>query len=104
MEVSGWSGGPTVSQRMPFVPDVVAELEAERVAVEGQGGVGVVVREEAGVNVDVHDGHASAARRRGASRFLIGLVTFFASHDGMPLRRLRLAAAGRRWAARRPAR
>jgi len=31
----------------PLVPDVVADLEAEGVAIEGQGGVRVVMREEA---------------------------------------------------------
>ncbi len=29
MDVPGWSAGPTVIQRMPLVPDVVADLEAE---------------------------------------------------------------------------
>src|SRR3712207_7330078 len=37
-----------------FRSDVVADLEAQGVAVEGQGGVRVVVREEARVNGDVH--------------------------------------------------
>ena len=39
------------------VSDVGADLEAEGVAVEGQGGVRVVVRERARVNGDVHGGH-----------------------------------------------
>src|SRR6266545_913671 len=43
----------------PAVFDVVADLEAEGVAVEGQGGVRVVVREEARENGEVHGGHAS---------------------------------------------
>ena len=41
----GLAGGPTVSQRIVPVPDVEADLEAERVAVEGQRGLGVGVRE-----------------------------------------------------------
>ena len=64
--------------------DVVADLEAEGVAVEGQGGFRVVVREEARVNGDVHGGHARCGSVTGASRFLIGLVTCFATHDGIP--------------------
>ena len=64
--------------------DVVADLEAEGVAVEGQGGVRVVVREEGRVNGDVHAGHARCGSGAGASRFLIGLVTCFATHGGIP--------------------
>src|SRR5260370_1100043 len=64
--------------------DIVADLEAEGVAIEGQGGVRVVVREEARVNSDVHGGHASCGPVTGASRFLIGLVTCFATHGGIP--------------------
>src|SRR6266487_5812954 len=64
--------------------DVVADLEAENVAVEGQGGVRIVMREEARVNGDVHGGHASCGWGTGASRFLTGLVTCFATHDGIP--------------------
>ena len=84
MDVPGWSAGPTVIQRIPPVADVVADLEAEGVAVEGQGGVRVVVREEGRVNGDVHDGHASCGSVTGASRFLTGLVTCFATQDGIP--------------------
>jgi hypothetical protein len=43
----------------PAVFDVVANLEAEGVAIEGQGRVRVVVREQARVNADVHGGDAS---------------------------------------------
>ena len=43
------------------VADVVAQLEAERVAVEGDGGITVRVREERVVDADVH---ALNARRR----------------------------------------
>jgi hypothetical protein len=39
MDVLGWSAGPTVIQRIPPYP-THADLEAEGVAVEGQGGVG----------------------------------------------------------------
>jgi hypothetical protein len=68
----------------PVVSDVVADLEAERVAVEGQRGVRVVVREEPRVNGDVHGSHARCGSGAGASRFLIGLVTCFATQDGIP--------------------
>ena len=101
---AGLVGGADRDPAHPVVPDVVADLEAERVAVEGQRGVRVVVREEARVNGDVHGGHARCGSVTGASRFLIGLVTCFATHDGIPaVARVRLRA-GRRWAARRPAR
>ena len=43
----GLVGGADRDPVHPAVPDVVADLEAEGVAVEGQGGVRVVVREEA---------------------------------------------------------
>ena len=68
----------------PAVLDLVAHLEPEHVTVEGQGGVGVVVREKGGVNGDVHGGHASRRARLGASRFLTGLETRFAMHGGIP--------------------
>jgi hypothetical protein len=64
--------------------DVAADLEAEGVAIEGQGGVRVVVREEARVNGDIHGDQASCGSVTRASRFLIGLVTCFATHDGIP--------------------
>jgi hypothetical protein len=48
------------------------------VAMEGQGCVRVVVREEARVNGDVHGGHASCCSGVRAFRFLIGLVICFA--------------------------
>jgi hypothetical protein len=72
--------------------DVVADLEAEGVAVEGQGGLRVAVREEGVVNGDVHGGHARSGSTTGASRFLTGLVTCFATHDGIPA----VACAARR--------
>jgi hypothetical protein len=49
------------------VADVAAELEAERVAIEVQRRVGVVVREEGRVNGDVHGGHAHSGVATGAS-------------------------------------
>ena len=64
--------------------DVVADVEAERVAIEGEGGVRILVRQEAGVNRDVHGGHASCGSLTGASRFLTGRVTCLATHDGIP--------------------
>src|SRR6266540_3493347 len=42
----------------PVVSDVVADLEAEGVAIEGQGCARVVMREEARVNGDVHGDQA----------------------------------------------
>jgi hypothetical protein len=42
----------------PAVFDVVADLEAEGVAIEGQRSVRVLVREESLVDGDVHGGHA----------------------------------------------
>ena len=36
------------------------------------------------MNGDVHGGHASCGSATGASRFLIGLVTCFATHGGIP--------------------
>ena len=81
---AGLVGGADRDPAHPVVSDVVADLEAEGVAVEGQGGVRVVVREEARVNGDVHGGHARCGSVAGASRFLIGLVTCFATHDGIP--------------------
>jgi hypothetical protein len=51
---------------------------------EGQGCVWVVMREEGQVNGDVHGGHSRVTSLTGASRFLIGLVTCFATHDGIP--------------------
>jgi hypothetical protein len=66
------------------VLDVVADLEAEDVAIEGQGGIRVVLREEARVDGDVHGGQASCGSGAGASRSLTGLVTCFATHGGIP--------------------
>src|ERR1700681_2249517 len=77
-------GGADRDPVHPAVSDVAADLEAEGVAVEGQGCVRVVMREEGRVNGDVHDGHASCGSVTAASRFLIGLVTCFATHDGIP--------------------
>src|SRR5207302_7226852 len=77
-------GGADRDPAPPAVSDVVADLEAGGVAVEGQGGVRVVVREEARVNGDVHGGHCRFGSVTGASRFLTGLVTCFATHDGIP--------------------
>src|SRR3954447_11426839 len=64
--------------------DVGADLEAEGVAVEGQGGVRVVVGKDGRVNGEVHGGHARDGSVTWASRFLTGLVTCFATQDGMP--------------------
>ena len=80
----GLVGGADRDPVHPAVFDVVADLEAEGVAIEGQGGLRVVVRKEACVNGDVHDGHARCGSAAGASRFLTGLVTCFATHGGIP--------------------
>src|ERR1700736_5070441 len=64
--------------------DVEAHLEAEGVAIESQGGVRVIVREETRVNGDVHGAHAMCGLVIRASRFLIGLVTCFDTHGGIP--------------------
>src|SRR4051794_8963618 len=68
----------------PALTDVAADLEAEGVAVEGHGGVRVVVREDGGVDGEVHGGQARDGAGTWASRFLTGLVTCFATHDGSP--------------------
>jgi hypothetical protein len=36
------------------------------------------------VSMDIHGGHTSSGSAIRASRFLIGLVTCFATHDGIP--------------------
>jgi hypothetical protein len=46
MDVPGWLGGADADPAHPAVLDVVADLEAEGVAVEGQGHLRLVVREE----------------------------------------------------------
>src|SRR5829696_8791295 len=84
IDVPGWSGRPDGDPPHPAVPDVLADLEAEGVAIEGQGRVRVVLREEARVNGDVHGGHARCGSVTRASRFLTGLVTCFATHDSIP--------------------
>src|SRR5207248_444799 len=58
----------------PGVSDIVADLEAEPVAIEGQRRVRIGVREEGGVNRDVHVGHVSCGSMTRALRFLTGLV------------------------------
>src|ERR1022692_3323511 len=72
---AGLAGGADRDPAHLAVSDVAADLEAEGVAIEGQGGVRVVVREEARVNGDVHGGQASCGSVTRASRFLIGLVS-----------------------------
>src|SRR6202171_4788771 len=83
---AGRAGGADRDPALPAVSDVVADLEAEAVTIEGQGCVRVVVREEARVNGEVHGGHARCGSVTGASRFLIGLVTCFATPDRIPTR------------------
>jgi len=66
---------------MPFFAVFLSAIAKH---LKGQGGVRVVVREEGPVNCDVHGGHYRCGSVTGASRFLIGLVTCFATHDGIP--------------------
>src|SRR5438128_948707 len=68
----------------PAVSDIVADLEAEGVAIEGERCVRVGVREEGRVNGEVHGGHARTGSVTRASRFLIGLVTCFATQGAIP--------------------
>src|ERR1700694_2117645 len=75
-------GGADRDPVHPAVFHVAAYLEAEGVAIESQGCVRVALREEGRVDGEVHGGHASCGSLAGASRFLIGLVTCFATHDG----------------------
>ena len=84
MFVSGWLGRPDRNPTHLAASDVEADLEAEGVAVEREGFFRVVEREHAGVNGDVHGAHARCRSTAGASRFLIGLVTCFSTHDGIP--------------------
>src|SRR4051812_23283963 len=81
---AGLVGGADRDPAHRALSDVGADLEAEGVAIEGQGGVRVDVREDGGVNGQVHGGHARCGPPTGASRFLIGLLTCFATHDGIP--------------------
>ena len=54
----GLVGGADRDPAHPFVADVVADLEAEDVAIEGQGRLRVGVREVGVVDGDVHGDHA----------------------------------------------
>src|SRR5436305_2079243 len=83
MDVPGWSGAHR-DPAHPAVSDVVADLEAQGVAIESQGCVRVGVREKGRVNGEIHRGHASTGSGAGASRFLIGLVTCFATQGAIP--------------------
>ena len=47
---AGLADGTDRDPAHPLVPDVIADLEAESVAIEGQGGLRVAVWEEARVN------------------------------------------------------
>src|SRR4051812_29452952 len=83
----GGAGLAGRSDRDPVHPaelDVAPDLEAEGVAVEGQGRFGVAVREERLEDRDVHGRHARCGSATLASRFLTGLVTCFATHGGIP--------------------
>ena len=58
MRGGGLVGGADRDPAHPVVADVVADLEAEDVPVEGQRGVRVVCGRKAEANGDVHGGHA----------------------------------------------
>ena len=68
----------------PVVADVGADLETEGVAIEGEGGVGIVLGQEARVNRDVHGAQSRCGPGPDASRFLTGLVTCLATQAGIP--------------------
>src|SRR5690606_22852082 len=68
----------------PLVADVVADLEPEDVAVEGQGSVLVVVRQHRLEDGDVHAHDYRSDYAAFASRFLTGRVTRLATHGAMP--------------------
>jgi hypothetical protein len=84
IDVAGLAGGTDRDPVQPAVLDVVAKLEAEHVAIEGQGRVGVVVRQEARVNPDVHGGQATCGSAIRGSRLRIGRVTCLATHGAIP--------------------
>src|SRR5215470_7622047 len=67
---AGLAGRADRDPAQPAVSDVAADLEAEGVVIEGQGGVRVVVREEARADGDVHGGQANCGSVTRASRFL----------------------------------
>src|SRR5262249_45092801 len=75
---AGLAGGADRDPALRAVSDILADLEAEGVAIEGEGGVRVVVWEEGPVNCDIHTGHASCGSVADASRILTGSVTYFA--------------------------
>src|SRR4051794_11549702 len=64
---AGLAGGTDRDPVHAAVLDVVAHLEAERVAVEGDGGLRVLVGEEGLVDADVHGCHGRAGAVAGAS-------------------------------------
>src|ERR1700752_3255663 len=65
-------------------PDIATDLKLQGVAEEGQGGLWVLVREEARVNADVHGVRASRCPLTRASRFLTGPLTGFATTRTCP--------------------
>src|SRR5664279_5013448 len=80
----GLTGRANSDPTHPLVPDVEANLEAEDVAVERQCSLGIVLREEARVNGDVHGRQAKCSWWSGASLILTGRVTCFSTHAGIP--------------------
>jgi hypothetical protein len=57
-------GGADRDPAQPAVSDVVADLEAEGVAPEGQGGLRVLVGEGAGVDGEVHGSSGLSCGRK----------------------------------------
>ena len=64
--------------------DVEAHLEAQDVTVEGQGLLRIVMGEEGRVDGEIHADQTKWGSASDASRFLTGLVTCFATQDGIP--------------------
>ena len=81
---AGRAGGADRDPAHAAGSGVVTDLKAAGVAVEVQVGVQIVLPAEGRLNADVHDDQASCGSVTGASRFLTGLVTCFATHDGIP--------------------
>ena len=67
MTVGGLAGRADRDPAHRALSDIGADLEAEDVAIEGQRGVRVVMREDARVNGDVHARQASCGSMTGAS-------------------------------------
>ena len=81
---AGLVGGADGDPAHALVADIEPHLEPEHVSIEREGCLGIGVREEAGVDGDVHGVHDIQVGEGGASRFLVGFVRRFAMHGSMP--------------------